>query len=456
MSAKPLSMSKKGGAGAGSTWHPPAPARRLGPARDLGDPRGAGPGLQSPRGTPHLHHDFAALQVTAVEGAPRIQAKLEVGPAGDRYEQEADRIADEVMRMPVPGPERDLSRSQQRRIAPRMHIEPRRAEPGGASTSRPELEARIGALSAEGQALDTTTRGFMEERLGYSLANVRVHSGTRAAEAAEAAGARAFAMGNHLVFGANEYQPESAHGRWLMAHELAHVAQQGQCPPATSLATHAAVPSLAQASGFMQAKPLTGEEQKNVQSFNTVIRMVSVLSPGLHLLIMALDVLGFSVTGLCIGIRASGTVHAGSGVGVGVDKLYFVDVATLELTTDAIYWGEVGAGFGAEPLGVGFVLGLRASPKGEAGKPSESYAGPSLNASLAALAHVGFSISAPLFRGEEGWISMVLQAVAGAGAEASISWGITSQELEALMLLVQRLLVRLGDAAMKLLLGRGP
>jgi len=66
----------------------------------------------------------------------------------------------------------------------------------------------------------------MEPRFGRKFGSVRVHDGERAAESAQAVGAMAYTVGNQVVFGKDRYQPGSAEGRHLLAHELAHVVQQ--------------------------------------------------------------------------------------------------------------------------------------------------------------------------------------------------------------------------------------
>jgi hypothetical protein len=81
-------------------------------------------------------------------------------------------------------------------------------------------------LRSSGAPLDPAVRARMEPRLGHSFADVRVHTGARAAESARAVGAHAYAAGAHVVFGAGRYAPGSADGERLIAHELAHVVQQ--------------------------------------------------------------------------------------------------------------------------------------------------------------------------------------------------------------------------------------
>lgn len=80
-------------------------------------------------------------------------------------------------------------------------------------------------LMAPGRPLDAPTRAFMEPRFGHDFSHVRIHADRAAADAAHAVAARAFATGHRIVFGAGQYAPHTARGRWLLAHELAHVAQ---------------------------------------------------------------------------------------------------------------------------------------------------------------------------------------------------------------------------------------
>ncbi|MEM9292151.1 MAG: DUF4157 domain-containing protein [Acidobacteriota bacterium] len=97
-----------------------------------------------------------------------------------------------------------------------------------------DLEGPVSAQGEEairslgsGAPLPAAERAFFEPRLGVDLEAVRVHSGERAASAAESVSARAFTLGSDVVFGQGEFRPGSAEGRRLIAHELAHTVQQG-------------------------------------------------------------------------------------------------------------------------------------------------------------------------------------------------------------------------------------
>ena len=81
-------------------------------------------------------------------------------------------------------------------------------------------------ISSTGQSLDASIQRAMEDRMGDSLGDVRVHTGPQAAAACEAINARAFTVGNHVAFNSGEYGPGSPEGQHVLAHELAHVRQQ--------------------------------------------------------------------------------------------------------------------------------------------------------------------------------------------------------------------------------------
>jgi hypothetical protein len=87
------------------------------------------------------------------------------------------------------------------------------------------------ALSGTGQPLNRPTRDFMEPRFGHDFSRVRVHTGEQQAQSARLIGARAYTVGNKVVFNRGEYVPETRRGKQLLAHELTHVIQQGSAAP---------------------------------------------------------------------------------------------------------------------------------------------------------------------------------------------------------------------------------
>jgi hypothetical protein len=87
-------------------------------------------------------------------------------------------------------------------------------------------------LNTPGEPLDAGTRGRMESNFGHDFSGVRVHTGTRAAESAQAVQSHAFTSGQDIVFAEGRFNPDAAEGQRLLAHELTHVVQQSAGPVA--------------------------------------------------------------------------------------------------------------------------------------------------------------------------------------------------------------------------------
>jgi len=173
-----------------------------------------------------------------------IQTKLTVGAVGDRYEQEADRVAAQVMRMSLaPDNSPQVQRfgeednpvqrwSLAQSITPVVHrrvdeqvqmreLVQRAFQTGGKQASG-DLESRLNASKGGGSPLAPEVRAFMEPRFGADFSGVRVHTGTEAVQMNRELGAQAFAHGSDVYFGAGK----SPGNNELTAHELTHVVQQ--------------------------------------------------------------------------------------------------------------------------------------------------------------------------------------------------------------------------------------
>lgn len=181
--------------------------------------------------SPHFGHDFSRIS-TRPPVARTIQTKLTINKPGDKYEQEADRVAEHVMRMPEARLQRVCSCGggcpdcQTEKLAQgRDHLQTKHVDSAdrGQRAVTPLVD---GVLSAPGQPLDTAARAFMESRFGYDFSQVRVHSDEGAARSARDIAANAYTVGSHIVFGAGQYNPGRAAGGRLLAHELTHVIQQ--------------------------------------------------------------------------------------------------------------------------------------------------------------------------------------------------------------------------------------
>ena len=158
-----------------------------------------------------------------------IQPKLRIGRPNDRYEQEAERVTETVMRMPasvVAGGQGACSGCDEEE---KEHIQAQEKSSHRPAVT-PEIAARVKGLHGKGQPLPSSIRAFFEPRFERDFSQVRVHTDTRAATSAWALKARAYTIGRDIVFGAGHYAPGTTTGKKLLAHELTHTVQQGSTP----------------------------------------------------------------------------------------------------------------------------------------------------------------------------------------------------------------------------------
>ncbi len=164
-----------------------------------------------------------------------IQRKLQVGATDDPMEVEADAMADKVMRMPEASfIQRKCAHCEEEergiRRAPLLSFIRKKgsnSDSDSGHTADDEVSNAIQSTRGGGSSLPEETRQFMEHRFGAGFSDVHVHTGDQAAQLSDRLNARAFTIGNDIYFNRGMYDPGSAEGKRLMAHELTHVVQQG-------------------------------------------------------------------------------------------------------------------------------------------------------------------------------------------------------------------------------------
>jgi flagellar motility protein MotE (MotC chaperone) len=160
----------------------------------------------------------AECQKKHMNGKP-LQTKLAISEPADVYEQDAGRVADQVMRMSPP----EMSRKQNGNRA--QPLVQRRVSGGEAGLSgAPPIVHEV--LNSPGQPLDPATRDIFEPCYGHDFSKVRVHTDGKAADSARVVNALAYTVGQDVVFRAGQYALGTMKGQLLLAHELAHVVQQ--------------------------------------------------------------------------------------------------------------------------------------------------------------------------------------------------------------------------------------
>ena len=224
--------------------HATESARRIGRAPSKGALAGArAESFEAPlHPMLQLQRQVGNQAVLAMLRSGALQAKVSVGAVDDPLEHEADRVADQVMRMPDPGNSVGTAPPQISRKCAACAEEDKekmgRMKPadaaGPAGGEAPSIVRDV--LGSSGQPLDAEARAFFEPRFGRDFSLVRIHTDGSAARSASSLAARAYTVREDIAFAEGEYAPNTPSGLRLLGHELAHVVQQGRSGVQPSIA----------------------------------------------------------------------------------------------------------------------------------------------------------------------------------------------------------------------------
>jgi hypothetical protein len=195
--------------------------------------------------------DFGKISILPPERASRskgmsrlssmIQRKLAIGRTENPLEHEADRVADQVMRMPDPAPSigaASLQISRKCAACEKEDEDEEKLQMKRAAAARLQTGEAPGivhnVLRSPGQPLDDDSRAYFEPRFGHDFSGVRVHTDGRAAESAGSIGASAYTAGSNIAFAKGRYSAATSSGKRLLAHELTHVVQQRALSPSSA------------------------------------------------------------------------------------------------------------------------------------------------------------------------------------------------------------------------------
>ncbi len=234
------------------------------------------PSTLTPADVKHLQRTIGNRAVIGILSRHTgLQTKLNLGPAGDQYEQEADRVAEQVVRQIDSAPVQRVEDEEELQMKPldavqriedeeELQMKPladnisrvQRSEisappirrafmirrdsveeeellqgkynhgPEGGEVD-PTVTSQIQSARSGGRPLDDSVRGSMESGFGADFSGVRVHNDSESANLNRSLNARAFTVGSDIFFGGGEYNPGSSGGKELLAHELTHTVQQG-------------------------------------------------------------------------------------------------------------------------------------------------------------------------------------------------------------------------------------
>jgi hypothetical protein len=204
--------------------------------------------------------DFSQVPISTTQPQP-IQAKLMIGAVGDKYEQEADRVASQVVKQINAPASKQSTQGQsvkrqeeaEEKIQTKSSISVLQRSPlltqvqldampdeglqtksilqlqdalAGREAST-DVESGINRARGNGQPLDAGLQQSIGQVMGADLSGVKIHTDSQADQLNQSIQAKAFTTGQDVFFRQGEYNPGSREGQELIAHELTHVAQQG-------------------------------------------------------------------------------------------------------------------------------------------------------------------------------------------------------------------------------------
>lgn len=247
-----------------------------------------------------------------------VQMKLTVNKPGDKFEQEADKMADKVMRMPAPAPQEKEEKIQratlpeekvqkatlpeekiqkatlpeekiqkqakeeekiQKATLPEEKVQKKEEEKlqrksgDGTPAVATDTQSAIRSKTSGGQPLSSEARNYMEPRFEADFSNVRIHNDPESAGLSNQLSARAFTYQNHVFFSRDQYQPGTSEGKHLLAHELTHTIQQGHAIQRSPQVTTTTTPPPIQRLGIQDALDYFADKANYIPGF----RMLTII-----------------------------------------------------------------------------------------------------------------------------------------------------------------------------------
>lgn len=192
----------------------------------------------------HSSHPFLNGKDSPFFGPKTIQPKLKIGQPNDKYEQEADRVADAVVNTTEP-----QQGGQSLQMMEEEEVQAKLQEPviqqkcngceheeklqtkADAPTAKnnyatPEISSQLQSRAGSGNHLPERVQTEMRHKIGADFSGVNIHTDSCAVQMNQALGAKAFTHGRDIYFNQGQYNPASPGGKHLLAHELTHVVQQ--------------------------------------------------------------------------------------------------------------------------------------------------------------------------------------------------------------------------------------
>lgn len=179
---------------------------------------------------------FQKKSDVSVAEKPFFQAKLNIGQPGDKYEQEADAMADAIVsNQKTPDIQSkeisSIQKMEEEEESVQMMEEEEeelqmKSETSNRNSGNTQLSDQLNQSKGSGSTLSDNVRSEMESSFGVNFSQVKIHTNSSAIQMNKNIGAQAFTHGSDVYFNEGKYNPTSFQGKKLLAHELTHVVQQ--------------------------------------------------------------------------------------------------------------------------------------------------------------------------------------------------------------------------------------
>ncbi|MEO1744001.1 MAG: DUF4157 domain-containing protein, partial [Cyanobacteria bacterium J06629_9] len=182
-----------------------------------------------PKQAPRSSFSFSQTDIASgdqASAAAPLQAKLTIGQPGDKYEQEADRVATQVVQQLHSPQPNHPDESLQRRLNPARQPPLQRQSSIPVGPTSPEFDQSLNQARRGGSPMEPTVQAQMESAMGTDFSRVKIHTDAHADQLSRSIQAKAFTTGSDVFFKQGAYAPSSRSGQELLAHELTHVVQQ--------------------------------------------------------------------------------------------------------------------------------------------------------------------------------------------------------------------------------------
>ncbi len=155
-----------------------------------------------------------------------IQTKLAIGQSGDKYEREADMMAEKVVQK-MDDEENEMGINRKAIFEGDNSISQKYIQRKEVNEVDPNVESQLHRSKGSGRRLGDSSRQLMERSFGADFTGVKIHTDSRAIQMTRELGAKAFTNGSDIYFNSGYYNPTTREGGKLLAHELTHTIQQG-------------------------------------------------------------------------------------------------------------------------------------------------------------------------------------------------------------------------------------